>query len=126
MRKQISLIFLLQVAVMIYSLNTVIAKFVSNEEIFSLKFFALYFLEFCFLGIYAIMWQQLIKKFELSVAYANKAMTLLWSLLWSVLIFHEGITINKVIGIVLVMMGIVVINATKDNGNNSVKGGNEK
>ena len=40
-------------------------------------------------GIYAIAWQQVIKKFSLSTAYANKSVYLLWSQIWAVVIFHE-------------------------------------
>jgi drug/metabolite transporter (DMT)-like permease len=103
-------ILILQFAVMIYSINTVVAKFVSNEVFGSPKFLMLYFLEFCVLGVYAIFWQQLIKRFELSIAYANKAMTLLWSLLWSIVIFHEGVTLPKIAGVILVIIGTIVIN----------------
>ena len=46
------------------------AKFASMEE--ALTGFGLYFaLDLGFLGIYAIFWQQLIKVFPLSVAYAK-------------------------------------------------------
>ena len=62
------------------------------------------------LGVYALLWQQVIKRFELSVAYANKAITLLWPLVWGIFIFHEEITPGKVIGILLVMAGIYVLN----------------
>ena len=114
LNKKLLSILVLQFAVMIYSVNTVVAKFVSEEDFLSFRFLVLYFLEFCVLGIYAIFWQQLIKKFELSVAYANKAMTLLWSLLWSVVIFHESVTVPKVIGVVLVIIGTIVINGGEE------------
>lgn len=104
-----SFIFL-QFAVMIYSVNTVVAKFVARESWFSLRFISLYLLEFVVLGVYAILWQQIIKRVELSVAYANKAMTLMWSLVWGVLLFHEGVTFLKVAGVVLVMAGTVLLN----------------
>ncbi|MCR4832055.1 MAG: DMT family transporter [Butyrivibrio sp.] len=110
MNNKIVQILILQFAVMIYSINTVVAKFVSNEEFLSPKFLMLYFLEFCVLGVYAIFWQQLIKRFELSIAYANKAMTLLWSMLWSIVIFHEGVTLPKIAGVILVIIGTIVIN----------------
>ena len=62
------------------------------------------------LGIYALLWQQVIKRFELSVAYANKAITLFWALIWGIFLFHEEITVGKVAGILLVMIGIYVLN----------------
>ena len=70
-------ILLLQLVVGIYSVNTVIAKLVSGQKVFSPAFIGLLFLEVCVLGVYALLWQQLIKHFELSVAYANKAMGLM-------------------------------------------------
>lgn len=104
-------ILLLQAVVMIYSITTVVAKLVSGQPFLSMKFILLYGLEFAVLGVYAICWQQMIKKFELSIAYANKAMTLLWSLLWSVLLFGAKITPAQIIGVVLVILGTVIINS---------------
>ena len=65
-------------------------------------------------GIYAMLWQQVIKKFELSVAYANKAVTLLWALIWGIFIFHEKITVFKTAGILLVMAGIFILNSEEE------------
>ncbi len=104
-------IILLQMVVVIYSINTVIAKFVSDQPFLSFKFIVLYLLEFAVLGIYAIFWQQMIKRFELSIAYANKAMTLLWSLLWSVLIFRDSVTPAKAVGVLLVIAGTIILNS---------------
>lgn len=66
------------------------------------------------LGVYALLWQQVIKRFELSVAYANKAITLLWALVWGIFIFREEVTIGKVMGILIVMVGIYVLNSGSD------------
>lgn len=108
--KGIAAVFFLQGAVLIYSLTTVASKLVSNYDFLSKEFILLYLLDFAVLGIYAILWQQLLKKFELSIAYANKAMTLLWSLLWSVVLFNESVTFKKVIGILLVIAGTIILN----------------
>ena len=108
-------ILYLQAVVVIYSVNTIIAKYVSAERFFSPRFFALLFLEVAVLGVYAIFWQQLIKRFELTVAYANKATGLIWSALFGVLLFSEQLTVRKVLGIALVAAGVFVIN-TKGRG----------
>ncbi len=60
-------------------------------------------------GIYAIAWQKVIKKFELSTAYANKSVYLIWSQLWAVLIFHENLTVKNVIGMLVVFIGVMVV-----------------
>ena len=107
-------IFMLQGVFFIYSINSIVAKFASGREPFSVPFLALYGLELVILGIYAILWQQVIKKFELSVAYANKAVTLIWGMIWGSLIFKEQITFAKVAGILLVVAGIVILNSGKE------------
>ena len=44
----------------------------------------------------------------LSVAYANKAVTVVWGCLWGVLIFHERLTPGKVIGALMVLAGVAL------------------
>lgn len=104
----------LQAVFFIYSIISIISKKASDQEIFSLEFIILYGLEVFILGIYALLWQQVIKKIELSVAYANKAVTLLWALVWGVVLFKEQITLPKIAGILLVMTGILVLNSEKE------------
>ena len=77
----------------------------------SFQFILYYGLEMMILGVYAIVWQQLIKKFEISVAYANKAMGLLWSIVWAILIFKDTVTIKNVIGVVIVIIGTMIVNS---------------
>ncbi len=108
---QIKDILMLQIVFFIYSINSVAAKFASAQEPFSLNFILLYGLELCVLGVYAILWQQLIKRMELSVAYSNKAVVLLWAMVFGTLLFKEQITLTKVAGILLVIAGIVVLNS---------------
>ncbi len=121
-KKILSIIFL-QGAVLIYSLTTVISKLVSNYDFLSKEFILFYLLDFAVLGIYAVLWQQLLKKFELSIAYTNKAMTLLWSLLWSVMLFGESVTMPKIIGVALVIAGTIILNNPSKDNEDSGKGG---
>ena len=104
-------IFILQIVIAIYTLSTVCAKFASGQEFMSFKFILYYGLEMLILAVYAVVWQQLIKKFDISVAYANKAMGLLWSIVWAILIFNETITIKNVIGVVIVIVGTIIVNS---------------
>lgn len=104
-------IIILQVIILIYTLSTVTAKFASNEEFLSLKFILFYGLEIFILGVYAILWQQIIKKFEISIAYANRAMSLLWSIVWAIVFFGEQITLKNVIGVIIVIIGTIIVNS---------------
>lgn len=112
MKKKITIkdIIFLQTIIIIYTGSSIAAKFAAAQELLSLKFCLFYGIEIMILGIYAILWQQIIKRFELSVAYANRAMVLVWSMLWAVLIFRDEITIQNITGIALVIVGTVVIN----------------
>ena len=107
-------ICILQAVIAVYTLSTVFAKFASGQEFLSFKFILFYGIEILILGVYAIIWQQLIKKFDISVAYANKAMGLLWSIVWAILIFNETITIKNVIGVIIVIAGTIIVNSEDD------------
>lgn len=112
MKKKITIkdILFLQIVIMIYTGSSIAAKFAAAQELFSLKFCLFYGIEIMILGVYAILWQQIIKRFELSVAYANRAMVLVWSMLWAIFIFGDEITVQNIIGIVLVVVGTIVVN----------------
>ena len=111
--KKISIksIIILQLVVAIYTLSNVAAKGAAGYEMMSWGFVFFFGLEVAILGAYAILWQQIIKRFDLSIAYANRAMAILWSLVWAVVFFHEEITLNNVIGVVIVLAGTMLVNA---------------
>ena len=113
MKKKIRLkdILILQAVIIVYTLSSVMAKLASGQEPLSIGFCLFYLAELFILGIYALLWQQMIKKFELSVAYANRAMALLWSLVWAVIIFHDQVTVKNVIGVLLVIVGTFIVNS---------------
>lgn len=104
----------LQAVVIIYTISSVMAKAASERKEEYLLFLFFFGLEFILLGIYALLWQQMIKKFELSVAYANRAMAILWSMIWAVLFFHDRITIRNILGVAIVLVGIVLVNTDKE------------
>ena len=103
-------ILVLQAVIVIYTLSSVMAKLASGQEPFSAPFLFFYLIELMILGVYALLWQQMIKKFELSVAYTNRAMALLWSMLWAVVLFHDQVTVKNIIGVALVIVGTLIVN----------------
>lgn len=115
MRKvSLKTIVILQLVVIVYTFSTVFAKLAAQEPFFSFKFIMFLMLELFVLFVYAILWQQIIKKTELSVAYMNKSLALLWSMLWSFFIFKETITVNNIIGVAIILLGIMIINTEKE------------
>ena len=103
----------LHLNILLFSLTSVFSKMASMEyNKTGLKGIMLYV--FCFLmiancGIYEIAWQQVIKKFSLSTDYANKSVYLLWSQIWAVVIFHENLSVQNIIGILVVLIGVWMV-----------------
>ena len=60
------------------------------------------------LGVYALLWQQLLAKTPLSTAYMFKGTSLVFVLLLSALLFSEGITGKNIIGSVIIVSGIIL------------------
>lgn len=111
-------ILILQAVVLVYTFSSVVAKYASGAELFSFSFFLFYGMEIAILGVYAILWQQMIKRFDLSVAYANRAMAILWSALWAIILFGESLGIKQILGIMLVVLGTVIVNTDNQNKEN--------
>ena len=100
----------LHLNILLFSLTSVFSKFASiqynRHGLSSPLLYLFLFLMVANCGIYAITWQQVIKKFSLSTAYANKSVYLLWSQIWAGVVFHENLSIQNIIGILVVLFGV--------------------
>ncbi len=103
----------LHLSILVFSLTSVFMKMASNEfnkhGIYGIGLYIFLFLMLLNCFIYALVWQKVIKRFDLNVAYANKSVYLIWSQLWAVLIFHEVLTAENIIGLILVLAGVLVV-----------------
>ena len=69
---------------------------------------------------YAICWQQIIKRIPLTVAFSNKAVTIVWGMIWGIIFFGERITIGKLMGALLVVFGVIMYSCVdNENGGNN-------
>ena len=92
----------------IYSFVSVFAKYASMQESYIMVcVFASG--EVLLLGIYAILWQQILKRFPLVVAIANKGVTVVFGLLWSALLFNEQVTMWNLVGAGVIIAGIWMV-----------------
>lgn len=115
-KSKLKVIFALHILLLVFSLSGICSKLASNEEFLSFRFCMYYGFIILILGVYAIGWQQIIKRLPLTTAYANKAVTVIWGLIWGALLFSEQITIGKIIGAALVIAGVVMyVTAPEDN-----------
>lgn len=105
---------------LLYSFYTVLGKVASGYDFLSFRYCMLYASLILILAVYAVLWQQVLKRVRLSVATANKAVTIIWGMLWSALFFKEEITVRKLAGAAVISVGILVLSLSE-----SRTGGNE-
>ena len=60
------------------------------------------------MGVYAICWQQVLKRIELSTAYMFKGTSLIFVMLLAFAIFGERITMMNIIGAAVIVLGITL------------------
>lgn len=105
---------LMYISFFIYSLSGICSKLAAGQDFLSVW----YVLCFCgivaVLGVYAILWQQVLKRIPLSVAMANKPVALVLSLVWAFLLFGEVFTAKTIIGVAIILAGIVIIGVKHD------------
>lgn len=107
-KSKLKVLFALHLMLMIYSMSGICSKMASQQDFLSFKFCLFYAIIIFLLGFYAIGWQQIIKRLPLTTAFANKAVTVVWGIIWGAVFFHESITVGKVIGAALVIVGVVI------------------
>jgi multidrug transporter EmrE-like cation transporter len=98
----------LHVLLGIYSLSDVASKKASQTEFLSPGFIGFYLVVLALLAVYAIGWQQVIKRMPLSSAYANRAVTVVWGIFWGCAIFGEQMSAGKLVGAALIICGVVL------------------
>lgn len=107
--KKVAPYLLLQAIIVIYSLGGICSKIAAQKVFLSFGWIFFYGLVLLILAIYAFAWQQVLKKVDLNIAYASKALTLIWSTLWGILLFHENISWNNMLGVVIVLAGVILM-----------------
>ena len=93
---------------MVYSMSGICSKLAAGESFLSALFCIYYAVIIVLLGVYAIGWQQVIKRIPLTTAFANKAVTVVWGIVWGWFFFGESITPGKLIGAGMVIAGVVL------------------
>ncbi len=108
-RASLKLIVLLQLAVLLFSCSMLVTKFAAQNEILSWRWILLYGASVAILGVYALCWQQFLKRVPLTTAYANRAAAMFWSMVFGALVFHETITWNMIVGVAVIFVGICLV-----------------
>ena len=107
-KRNIKTLLLLHILLMVYSMSGICSKMAAKEKNINFRFVFFYAIIIFLLGVYAIGWQQIIKRIDLTVAFANKAVTVVWGIIWGFVFFRESITLGKILGAVLIICGVVL------------------
>lgn len=94
---------------LIYSLFSVLAKFAGRYPLLSWPAILLYGACFFIIGVYAVLWQQVLKRMPLTIAYPNRAVTIPLGMLWGALLFGETVKWNMILGTAVILLGIVLM-----------------
>ena len=100
------ILLLLSLSLIIQSLSSVFIKYAGKYETLSKDFIFYYVLAVGCLGVFAIMWQLLLELIPLTTAYLRKGILYILILIWSVILFKEHVTIQNIIGSIIIIAGI--------------------
>lgn len=92
----------------VYACTSIFTKMASRQQMLSRPYLLWIAGAVGVMGLYAILWQQVITRMPLSTAYMFKGTSLIFVLLISALLFGETITIANIIGSVIIISGIVL------------------
>lgn len=98
----------LHAMLVLYSFSGICGKLAAQFDFLSVPFIACYAGMVGILGIYAIGWQQVIKRMPLTLAYANRAVTVVWGIVWGAVLFSEPLNVFKLVGALVVLAGVAL------------------
>lgn len=107
--KKARYLIILHIILALFSISGIFSKLAASEEMLSVKWIVYYGAVLAFLFVYALAWQQIIKKMPIVTAYANKAVMVIWGIIWGFVFFSEEITVQKIIGAVIITAGVYLV-----------------
>ncbi len=82
----------------IYTTSGVFSKLASQQDFVSLLYLVFLCGSVAVLGIYAVLWQQIIKRMDVSLAYMFKGTGVVFGLMLALFVFGEAITTTNMVG----------------------------
>ena len=100
---------LLYAGILEYSFCAVLSKLASSCRLLSPGFLVFYGASLLVLAAYAMLWQQILKRFPLTTAYSARPLVTVFGMVWGALFFQEAITANMLVGAGVIMFGIPMV-----------------
>lgn len=121
MKRQMRSLFALHILLMVYSMSGICSKMAADAVFLSIEFCMLYGAILLLLAVYALGWQQILKRMELTTAFSNKAVTVVWGIVWGALFFSEPVSFPKIAGAMLIIAGVVLFSQAGIEGEDDMK-----
>lgn len=106
--KEILKIIALLLINLLYASVGIFTKLASQYDFLSWSYIVFFVIAVGIIGIYAILWQQLIKRIDLTTACVFKGTGLIYAMLFAYFIFDEQISWNNILGVFIIITGIVL------------------
>lgn len=94
---------------LLYACTGICTKMAALCEPFSWAYLLWFAGAVAIIGVYALLWQQVLRRIELSTAYMFKGTTLIFTMLFAALLFGESITIPNIAGSIIIIIGITLL-----------------
>lgn len=93
---------------LLYACVSIFTKLASQHEFMSWGYVWAFIGAVMVMGVYAVLWQQVLKRIELSMAYMFKGTSIVFVMLLAYVLFGEQITWNNIVGAIIIVGGIVL------------------
>lgn len=113
-KERVKSYILLHIVLVLYSMGGICSKLAAEQTFLSFKFILFYGILLLNLAVYALLWQQILKRLPLVTAYANKAVTVIWGMLWGYLFFQELIRLQQILGGLIIIAGVYFVVTEKE------------
>lgn len=108
-RDKVRSYLLLYIAFLVFSASSVMSKLAAGHALLSPYFLLFYGLSLLALLAYALLWQIVLKRLPLTVAYANRSIVTLLSMFWGIVLFHETLTWKMALGAAVILLGVRMV-----------------
>lgn len=110
MNRKLKIVYILSLIAinLLYACVGIFTKYASQQDFLSLNFMLVVMGAVGVMGLYAVLWQQILKRIELSVAYMFKGTSIVFVMLLAYVLFGEQITWNNILGAIIIIVGIVL------------------
>ena len=93
---------------LVYSTTGIFTKMASWQVFLSWQYVLCICGAVAVLGIYAILWQQIIQRMPIADAFMWKGTGVVWAMLFAWGIFGEAITVQNLVGAAIIIAGITL------------------